>query len=71
MLQYISNRGMAQLVARLSGGQEAMGSSPVTPTNVKCNGFVSIAFFVVLNIILGMWSTIIVSLIEGGLRMFR
>ena len=27
------NRGMAQLVARLSGGQEAVSSSLATPTN--------------------------------------
>ncbi len=32
---------------------------------------VSIVFFVVLNIVLGMWSTVIVSLIESGLGMFR
>lgn len=31
----------------------------------------SIAFFVILNVILGMWSTTIVSLIESGLEMFR
>ena len=28
-------RGMAQLVARLSGGQEAVSSSLATPTNIK------------------------------------
>lgn len=32
---------------------------------------VSIVFFVILNVILGMWSTTIVSLIESGLGMFR
>ena len=26
------SRGVAQLVARLTGGQEVVGSSPVTPT---------------------------------------
>ena len=36
---------MAQLVARLSGGQEAVSSSLATPTNEKRNGIVSIAFF--------------------------
>ena len=28
-------RGVAQLGARLTGGQEAAGSSPVTPTRTK------------------------------------
>ena len=32
---------------------------------------VSIVFFVILNVVLGMWSTTIVSLIESGLGMFR
>lgn len=32
---------------------------------------IAIAFFVVLNIVLGMWSTAIVSLIENGLGMFH
>lgn len=32
---------------------------------------VSIVCFIVLNVVLGMWSTTIVSLIEGGLNMFR
>lgn len=32
MIKYISNRGIAQLVARLSGGQEVVSSSLATPT---------------------------------------
>ena len=32
---------------------------------------ISIVCFVILNIVLGMWSTTIVSLIESGLSMFR
>jgi hypothetical protein len=32
MLNIVIHRGMAQLVARLAGGQEVTGSSPVTPT---------------------------------------
>ncbi len=32
---------------------------------------ISIVCFIVLNVVLGMWSTTIVSLIEGGLNMFR
>ena len=34
-INVIFNRGMAQLVARLSGGQEAVSSSLATPTNRK------------------------------------
>ena len=32
---------------------------------------ISIVFFIILNVVLGMWSTTIVSLIERGLSMFR
>ena len=32
MLYYIGNRGVAQVVAHLTGGQGVAGSSPVTPT---------------------------------------
>ena len=32
IIKYNTFRGVAQLVARLTGGQEAAGSSPVTPT---------------------------------------
>ena len=32
MIEYLLLRGIAQLVARLSGGQEVVGSSPATPT---------------------------------------
>ena len=37
--------GMAQLVARLTGGQEAAGSSPVTRTKNPNETFVSLGFF--------------------------
>ena len=32
IITLVNNRGVAQLGARLTGGQEAAGSSPVTPT---------------------------------------
>ena len=32
---------------------------------------IAMVFFILLNIILGMWSTTIVTLIENGLHMFR
>ena len=32
IITLVINRGVAQLGARLTGGQEAAGSSPVTPT---------------------------------------
>ena len=38
-------RGIAQLVARLSGGQEVMSSSLVTPTNQKHFCLIQECFF--------------------------
>ena len=35
MVKYKSNRGIAQLVARLSGGQEVVSSSLATPTKSR------------------------------------
>ena len=35
VVSYHLHLGVAQLVARLTGGQEAAGSSPVTPTKKK------------------------------------
>ena len=32
IIQSVVNRGVAQLVAHTSGGRDAAGSSPVTPT---------------------------------------
>ena len=38
-------RGIAQLVARLSGGQEVVSSSLATPTKVNKHRFVTVLFF--------------------------
>lgn len=46
MIKYKSNRGIAQLVARLSGGQEVVSSSLATPTRK------STKFFKALSILL-------------------
>ena len=42
-------RGMAQLVARLSGGQEAVSSSLATPTKIKRLVFASLFIFVAVS----------------------
>ena len=47
IITLVNNRGVAQLGARLTGGQEAAGSSPVTPTIVSIHntGEYSLFFF--------------------------
>ena len=46
VIEYKGVRGMAQLVARLSGGQEAVSSSLATPTS---RGFLPRLFFLVFR----------------------
>ncbi len=45
IIAFVSNRGVAQLVAHTSGGRDAAGSSPVTPTKKTSHTLVWLVFY--------------------------
>lgn len=51
MIKYKSNRGIAQLVARLSGGQEVVSSSLATPTKKSTKFFKALSILILVRLI--------------------